>query len=412
VGDAAGGRVTSGDGNNGFGYVAGYALTTGQHNLHLGSYAGYGSDGTNGPQTDDFGILIGYFANRSVVAATKLTGYVGIGQSVLIDSSNQMKLGGLNITDAQINGTEISIGKDPSYTAHPKYYTYYDYDDASNYSRGVVGWDGSSNMIVGTQSAGTGANNSVLFQRNGTTLLSFNGSKVTMHEDINFSTGNTRDIGTGATPVRRIYVGTDIELGNTSDTTIARVSAGLISVEGKTVVDISSTQTLTSKTLTSPAINTPTLGGHETMLENAALLLDPALSADGTYNGIIRGGTAGATLAFGDLCYLDPTDSRWELADANAAQGADGDSRGILGICILAAASDGSATTMLLNGIVRADTAFPAMTVNNQMYVSETAGDITGTQPTTTDVVIRVVGVALTADELYFNPSMDFITHT
>ena len=147
------------------------------------------------------------------------------------------------------------------------------------------------------------------------------------------------------------------------------------------------------------------------MLENAALLYDPVLSADGTYNGIVRGGTAGAALAFGDLCCLDPTDSRWELADANSASGADGDSRGILGICVLAAAGDGSATTMLLQGIVRADTAFPAMTVNAPMYVSETAGDITGTQPTTTDVVIRIVGQAITADELYFNPSPDYITH-
>lgn len=97
------------------------------------------------------------------------------------------------------------------------------------------------------------------------------------------------------------------------------------------------------------------------------------MSADGKYNGITRGGTAGATLAFGDICYLDPTDSRWELCDANAAAGADGDSRGILGMCVLAAAADGDPTTMLLNGIIRADAAFPAMTVNAPMYVSETA---------------------------------------
>jgi len=156
---------------------------------------------------------------------------------------------------------------------------------------------------------------------------------------------------------------------------------------------------------------TPQLGG-ELELQEFGVLLDPALSADGKYSGIVEGGTAGATLAFGDLCYLDPTDSRWELCDANAAAGADGDSRGRLGICVLAAASDGSATKMLLWGKVRADTAFPAMTVNNPLYVSETAGDITGTQPTTTDVVIRVVGFANTADELFFCPSSDYITHT
>jgi len=150
--------------------------------------------------------------------------------------------------------------------------------------------------------------------------------------------------------------------------------------------------------------------GNWIMQESTSMQLDPVLSADGTWNGITRTGTAGATLAFGDLCYLDPTDSRWELADANSAQGADGDARGVLGICVQAAAGDGSATTMLLYGVVRADTAFPAMTINNQIYVSETAGDVVVTQPSTSGVVIRVVGVALTADELLFTPSPDYIT--
>lgn len=147
------------------------------------------------------------------------------------------------------------------------------------------------------------------------------------------------------------------------------------------------------------------------LAENTSIILDPALSADGTFTGITRTGTAGATLAFGDLCYLDPTDSRWELADANSALAADGDARGILAMCVQAATGDGSATTMLLYGTIRADTAFPTMTINSQMYVSETAGDITGTQPSTSGVVIRVVGMALTADELLFNPSPDYITH-
>jgi hypothetical protein len=146
--------------------------------------------------------------------------------------------------------------------------------------------------------------------------------------------------------------------------------------------------------------------------ENAGFAYDNALSGDGQYSGFVIGGTAGATLAFGDLCYLDPTDSRWELADANAVAGADGDARGILGICVLAAASDGSATKMLLTGFVNAATAFPTFTVNNPVYVSESAGDVTGTQPTTTDVVIRIIGVGFSGDVLYFNPDNTWITHT
>jgi len=146
--------------------------------------------------------------------------------------------------------------------------------------------------------------------------------------------------------------------------------------------------------------------------ENAGFSFDNALSADGKYSGFVLDGTAGAALAFGDLIYIDPTDSRWELADANAAAGADGDSRGSLGICVLAAAGDGSATKVLLLGFVRADTAFPTFTVNNPVYVSETAGDVTGTQPTTTDAVIRIVGWGFTGDVLFFNPDNTWITHT
>jgi hypothetical protein len=149
------------------------------------------------------------------------------------------------------------------------------------------------------------------------------------------------------------------------------------------------------------------------LTENNPILLDELLSDTDKYSGMVISGTAGATLAFGNLCYKDPTDSRWEKADANAAAGADGDSRGLLGICVLAAANDGDATKMLLWGNIRADSAFPVtLTVNNPLYVSETAGAITHTQPTTTDVVIRVIGFAHTAYEVYFNPDNSYITHT
>jgi len=50
-----------------------------------------------------------------------------------------------------------------------------------------------------------------------------------------------------------------IELGHATDTTIARGSAGVVTIEGVNVVTTSSTDTLTNKTLTSPTVNTPTL---------------------------------------------------------------------------------------------------------------------------------------------------------
>jgi hypothetical protein len=57
-----------------------------------------------------------------------------------------------------------------------------------------------------------------------------------------------------------IGVGT-IELGHASDTTLARASSGVVTIEGVNVVTTSSTDTLTNKTLTSPTVNTATIAG-------------------------------------------------------------------------------------------------------------------------------------------------------
>ena len=196
---------------------------------------------------------------------------------------------------------------------------------------------------------------------------------------------------------------TTIEIGSggATDTTLSRAGAGDLAVEGVSVLTTSNAKTITGKTL----------GDTLILAENASIGLDPAGSADGKFTGITITAIAGYTQAFGDLVYLDPTDSRWELCDANSAAAADGDSRGIIGMVVVAG-TDGNACTILLNGVIRADAKFPAFTINNPIYVSETAGAVTQTQPTTTDVVIRIVGAALTADEMYFSPDNTWVTHT
>lgn len=166
-----------------------------------------------------------------------------------------------------------------------------------------------------------------------------------------------------------------------------------------TLVTLTASQTLTNKTLTSPAI-----GGTALLAEGGSIGLDPAGSADGKYTGITVTATAGYTQAFGDLVYLAVADSRWELADADAAATA-----GPVALAmVVVAGTDGNACTLLLQGIIRADAKFPAMTVGATQYVGETAGAIQGTIPTGADNIIRTVGYALTADELYFNPSTDW----
>lgn len=188
-------------------------------------------------------------------------------------------------------------------------------------------------------------------------------------------------------------VGT-LEVGHATDTTISRVSAGVIAVEGVNVL------TTAGGTMT----------GSITLGENTSIALDPAGSADGKYSGITVTGTGGATIAFGDLVTLDKDDSRWELVDISVAAAATGDARGLLGMAVTSS-SDGGALTILLNGIIRADANFPTLTIGAPVYAS-TTGDIVVAQPTTTDYVIRQVGYALTADEIYFNPTGTWTTHT
>ena len=239
--------------------------------------------------------------------------------------------------------------------------------------------------------------------------------------------GNTSGTNTGDNSANSLYSGlaaSKADVGQTfyigtTQVAINRTSAALI---------------LAGITLTTPDIGTPlagiatnitglvpanivagTLAAKINLGEGAdpatiGLEIDASMSADERYSGITVPGTAGATLAFGDLCYLDVTATEWLLADASAAS-TSGDV--VLGICV-DASTDGAATSMLLLGTVRS-AAFPAsIALGAPVYISETAGDITATQPTTTDAVIRRVGFAVTAEPntIYFSPSNDFITHT
>lgn len=186
-----------------------------------------------------------------------------------------------------------------------------------------------------------------------------------------------------------------------------RITSASVGTNADSIPTLSSTSTLTNKTLTSPTLTTPsafTTGGTITLAENTALALDPAGSADGKYTGITITGITSYAQAFGELNYLAVANSKWTKTDADASATA---GPVMLGMVVVAGGSDGAACTMLLLGQIRADAAFPALTVGAPVYVGETAGAIQVAIPTGADNVIRVVGFALTADEIYFNPSQD-----
>ena len=79
-----------------------------------------------------------------------------------------------------------------------------------------------------------------------------------------------------------------IELGDASDTTLSRSAAGVLAVEGVVIPSISSTSTLTNKTLTDPAIVGTILEDIFTITDAAAFEVDPG-------NGSIQLITLGAS---------------------------------------------------------------------------------------------------------------------
>lgn len=159
-------------------------------------------------------------------------------------------------------------------------------------------------------------------------------------------------------------------------------------------------------------LTTNTFTGDQTLAENAAIVLDAVLSADGKYTGVVQAGVAAAALTFGQLCYKVTASGRWNLASGAAAGVNTVVAAGQLGMCVLAAVGDGSVTTMLMYGNCRSDALFDTFTVGAPVYMSAaTAGKIVSTAPTgTTDFTVRKVGFAEDANTVFFNPSNDYIT--
>lgn len=143
------------------------------------------------------------------------------------------------------------------------------------------------------------------------------------------------------------------------------------------------------------------------ILDYASIVMPTAISGDGAWSGIItEPGVLGETVAFGEFVYLKAADSQWYKTDANA----DATAGGKVGVCIFAG-NDNSVTSILFKGKVRADSLFPTLTVGDRVFLSTSAGAVTQTAPSGTDDVIRVVGFANTADELYVDISPDSVTH-
>ena len=107
------------------------------------------------------------------------------------------------------------------------------------------------------------------------------------------------------TPTLGTASATAIELGHATDTTIARASAGVVTIEGVAVPTISSTSTLTNKTI-SGASNTLTVRLDNTDVTGTLVTT--------------KGGTGLATYTTGDVVYASASNTLSKLAIGTSGQ--------------------------------------------------------------------------------------------
>ena len=125
--------------------------------------------------------------------------------------------------------------------------------------------------------------------------------------------------------------------------------------------------------------------------------------ADHTYSGITAQMLAGGAISAFDLVCIHTTTGEVVEADASASA-----TSRVIGIAP-AAISDTATGTVLLHGFIRDDTW--NWTTGGVLFLSETAGAMTHTAPTTDGAFVQAVGIALEPDVVFINPSLDVIEH-
>lgn len=119
------------------------------------------------------------------------------------------------------------------------------------------------------------------------------------------------------------------------------------------------------------------------------------LTGGATVSKIVGEGTAGETIASGQLVYLKASDGRWWLADADTAATVENINLGI-------AQGAGTAGNAITNGVLTygLDATQTGLTANSIYYASNTAGGIS-LSAGTTEVT---VGYSLSTTTIFFNP--------
>jgi hypothetical protein len=157
---------------------------------------------------------------------------------------------------------------------------------ASNVTLTLPAADGTSGQVLSTDGSGT-----LSWSTGSSGDVTLTGTQTLTNKTLTSPILTTPALGTPASgtltsctglPISGLTASTStalgvgsIELGDASDTTLSRSAAGVLAVEGVVIPSISSTSTLTNKTLTDPAIIGTILEDVFTITDGAAFEINP-----------------------------------------------------------------------------------------------------------------------------------------
>lgn len=104
------------------------------------------------------------------------------------------------------------------------------------------------------------------------------------------------------------------------------------------------------------------------------------------------------------ILYYKAATGQWSLADADNSVGH------IYGLLAFAIGTDPDSHGMMLQGIATLEG--HGFSVGVPLYVSTTPGSMTTTAPSSNGDYVRIVGYAIDADTIYFDPDKTWIERT
>jgi len=161
---------------------------------------------------------------------------------------------------------------------------------------------------------------------------------------------------------------------------------------------------LASVAVAAPAVAAINAAGL-TLADGKNVKIEEALGTDDTWAGIVCDGVAGEEVTVGQICYRKAADSKFWKTDADAAA-----TMPAVAMATATIAADATGVFLLI-GYLRHDAW--TWTVGSILFADETtAGAMDHTAPAGAGDQVQVVGYALTADIVYFNPCLEVVEIT